>query len=147
MNTVCQCNKEKKRNTHLRVKEVSWNIAPLLSYLRNMESPPPPPQNGVSIGRPDLALGDSIFSTCNSHQIQAPCGGGGVAWVALWWAFPQTQESAFWRFLRSYLTSGPFSCWYFLLLKKRIFWYYFSRQVMAILCYVAQKAASAANRQ
>ncbi len=42
------------------------------------------------------------------------------------------------------MTSGPFSWWYFLLLKQRFFWYYFSRQVM-VLCYVAQKAPSAAQ--
>ncbi len=31
MSTVCQCNKEKKRNTHLCVKEARRNIASLLS--------------------------------------------------------------------------------------------------------------------
>ena len=52
MSTICHCNKEKKRNTHLRVKEASWNIAPLLSYLNSVESPP---LSGVSFWRPDLA--------------------------------------------------------------------------------------------
>ncbi len=53
-------------------------------------------------------------------RFRRPAGGGGVAWVALWWAFPQTQELVFWWFLRRYLTSALFSCWYFLLLKQRI---------------------------
>ncbi len=146
MSTVCQCNKVKKRNTHLGVKEASWNIAPLLSYLRNTEIPPPPLRRliwpawfGV------LATQFGVFSTCESRQIQAQCGGG-VAWVALWRAFPQTQELVFWLFLRGYFTSGPFSCWYFLLIKQRFFWYYSSRQVMAIFCCVVQKEASAAQQ-
>ncbi len=42
MSTICQCNKEKKSNTHLRVIEASWNIALLLSYLRNTVFPPLP---------------------------------------------------------------------------------------------------------
>ncbi len=52
MSTICDCNKEKKRNTHPRVKEASWNIAPLLSYLKSAESPP---LSGVLFWRPDLA--------------------------------------------------------------------------------------------
>ncbi len=148
MSTVCQRNKEKKRNTHLRVKEASWNIALLLSYLRNAGfSPPslfPASQSGGWIRR--LATQFGVFSTCKSRQIKVPCGGG-VAWVALWRAFPQTQELVFWWSLQSYLISAPFSCWYFLLLKQRIFWYYSSCQVMAILCCVAKKAASAAQEE
>ncbi len=85
-----------------------------------------------------------IFSTCKGRRIRTRCGGR-VAWVALWRAFSQTQRLVFWWFLRIYLTSALFSCWYFLLLKQRIFWYYSSLQVMAILCWVAKKAASAAQ--
>ncbi len=33
---MAKLQKEKKRNTHLHVKEASWNIASLLSYLRNI---------------------------------------------------------------------------------------------------------------
>ncbi len=146
MSTIWHCNKRGKE-THISVWKkrlkillhcwVIWKVA---------ESPPPPPLRCLILA---TRFGDSIwrFSTCESRQFQAPCGGGGVAWVALWRAFPQTQELVFWLFLLSYLTSGPFSCWYFLLLKQRFFWYYFSRQVMAILCCVAQKAASAAHRR
>ncbi len=148
MSTVCQRNKEKKRNTQLRGKEAFLNIASLLSYLRTaIFSPPslsPASRSGGWIRR--LATQFGVFSTCKIRRIQAPCGGG-VAWVALWRAFPQTQELVFWWFLLSYLTSAPFSCWYFLLLKQRIFWYYSSHQVMAFLCCVAKKAASAAQRQ
>ncbi len=149
MSTVCQRNKEKKRNTHLCVKKALWNIALLCSYLRNAvffpPSLPPASQSGGWIQR--LASEFGVFSKCKSCWIQAPGGGGGVARVALCRAFPQTQELVFWWFLGSYLTSGPFSCWYFLLLKQRIFWYYSSRQVMAILCSVAKKAASAAQAE
>jgi hypothetical protein len=85
-----------------------------------------------------------VFSTCKCRRIRTRWGGG-VAWVALWRAFSQTQKLVFWWFLRIYLTSAPFSCWYFLLLKQQIFWYYSTLQVMAILCCVARKAASAAQ--
>ncbi len=56
MSTICHCNKEKKRNTHPRVKEASWNIAPLLSYLKSAESPPP-------LRRLILAAGFGILAT------------------------------------------------------------------------------------
>jgi hypothetical protein len=42
MSTVCQRNKEKKRNTHLCVKEARRNIASLLNYLRNAVFSPLP---------------------------------------------------------------------------------------------------------
>jgi hypothetical protein len=139
MSTIWHCNKERERTTHLRVKEASWNIVELFEKRWNC---PTPPLRCLILA---VCFGDSIcrFSTCESHQFQAPY--GGLAWVALSGAFSQTQELVFWPFLLSYLTSGPFSCWYFLLFKQRFFWYYFSRQVMAILCCVAQKAASAAQ--
>ena len=82
--------------------------------------------------------------TCESRQIQAPCRGGECGLGSPLAGFSPNTELVFWLFLQSYLTSGPFSCWYFLLLKQRFFRYYSSPQVMAILCCVAQKAASAA---
>jgi hypothetical protein len=97
--------------------------------------PPPPP--------PQIWHFPHVWESPNPGAVQG--GRRGVAWVALWQAFPQTQELVFWLFLRSYLTSGLFSCWYFLLIKQRFFWYYFSCKVMAILCCVAQKAVSAAQ--
>ncbi len=97
------------------------------------------PAGGFCVPRPNR-----VFSTCKGHRIWTRWGGG-VAWVALWLAFSQTQKLVFWWFLRIYLTSALFSCWYFLLLKQWIFWYYSSLQVMAILCCVAKKAASTAQ--
>jgi hypothetical protein len=142
MSTVCQRNKEKKRNTHLRVKEAFWNIA---SLLFSLYFPPLPsirrlnPAGGFGAWRVNLAFSPHVKVARFRHRA------GGMSWVALWRAFPQTQELVFWWFLLSYLTSAPFSCWYFLLIKQRIFWYYSSHQVMAILCCVAKKAASAAH--
>jgi hypothetical protein len=79
MITVCQRNKEKKRDTHLCVKEALRNFASLLSYLRNaVFFPPslsPASQSGGWIRR--LASQFGVFSPCKSHRIQAPCGGGG----------------------------------------------------------------------
>ncbi len=139
MSTLRHCNKERERNTHLRLKEASWNIASLLSYLKSGGIAHPP--------SPTLVAHFGVLATQFGISPHGG-GGGGVAWVALSRAFPQTQghkELVFCLFLLSYMTSGPFSWWYILLLAQRFFWYYFSRQVMAILCCVAQKAASAAQ--
>jgi hypothetical protein len=60
MSTVCQSNKEKKRNTHLRVKEMRRNIVSLLSYFRNAVFFPPSlfslSQSGGWIRRPRVRL-------------------------------------------------------------------------------------------
>jgi hypothetical protein len=74
------------------------------------------------------------------------CTGGGWLGLPSHGLSPKHKELVFWLFLLSYMTSGPFSWWYFLLLTQRFFWYYFSRKVMANLCCVAQKAASAAQK-
>ena len=93
----------------------SWYFFPIRPYLF-----PPPPGEG----------GGGIFQYIYpSHSRLSP----------------KHKELVFWLFLLSYMTSGPFSWWYFLLWTQPFFWYYFSRQVMAILCCVAQKAASAAR--
>jgi hypothetical protein len=184
MSTVWHCNKERERNTHLRVKEASWNIASLLSYLKSGGLPPPPLWHlilavrfGDSIWRFSIArnyipsfrknqpktlifnywirafwacvhenAGQKIRALLCESPIPGTVGGGG-GWLGLpsRGLSPKHKELVFWPFLLSYITSGPFSCWYFLLLKQRFFWYYFSRHVMAIFCCVAQKAASAAH--
>ncbi len=45
-----------------------------------------------------------------------------------------------WWFLQTYLTSGPYSFWFFLVMKQRIFKKYLGLQVMAILCWVAKNS-------
>ena len=121
MSTVCQCNKEKKRNTHPRVREAFYNIAPLLSYLRNAEFSPLPSIRRLNreaefgAWRLNLAFSPRVKVAKSRRR-------AGGAWVVLWRAFPQTQELVFFAyFSTSYLTSGTFSCCYFLLLKQRIF--------------------------
>jgi hypothetical protein len=149
MSTIWNSNKERERNTHLRVKEASWNVASLLSYLKSVgiaPHPPPPPP----LRRLILATCFGILATqfgvsprvrvANSRRFR---GGGGLG-SPLMGFLPNTRIN-FWLFLLSYLTYGPFSCWYFLLLKQHFFWYYFNPQVMDILCCVAQKAASVAQ--
>jgi hypothetical protein len=119
-------------------------IVELFEKMRN--SPPPPLRRLILATRFGvLATQFGVSPRVRVAKSRRRAGEGGLAWVALWWAFPQTQELVFWLFLLSFLTSGPFSCWYFLLLKQRFFWYYSSRKVMATLCCVAQKAASAAQ--
>jgi hypothetical protein len=95
------------------------------------------------------SFGCLVFQLATLHVGESPNLGAtqGVAWVALSRAFPQTQGISFCLVLLHYMTSGPFSWCYILLLTQRFFWYYFSRTVMAILCCVAQKAASAAHSE
>ncbi len=125
---------------HLEILLRCWVI------WETQNSPPPPLRRFIwEAGFGALATQFGIFSTFESRQIQAPFRGGGGGLGSPLAAFPQTQALVFWLFLQSYLTCGPFSCWHFLLFKQRFFWYYSSCQVMAILCCVAQKAASAAQ--
>jgi hypothetical protein len=144
MSTIWNSNKERERNTHLRVKEASWNIASLLSYLKSVGIAPHP-HSGVSFWRPVLAFWrlNLAFLHVWESPIPGAVGGGGLG-SPLMGFLPNTRIN-FWLFLLSYLTYGPFSCWYFLLLKQHFFWYYFNPQVMDILCCVAQKAASVAQ--
>jgi len=96
MSTLWHCNKERERNTHLRVKEASWNIASLLSYLKSGGSAPP-----LTLRRLILVVRFGVLATqfgvspcvgvANSRRHK----GGGVAWIALSQAFPQTQEISF----------------------------------------------------
>ncbi len=58
----------------------------------------------------------------------------GLAWLIF------TTAIVFWWFLQTYLTSGQCSCWFFLVMKQRIFWHYLGFQVMAILCWAAKNS-------
>ncbi len=116
-------------------------------FLETRNSPRPPPPlwrliwpAGFGAWRLNLAFSPRVRVAKSRRR----AGRGGDLGSPLAGFSPNTGIS-FWLFLQSYLTSGPFSCWYFLLLKQRFFWYYFSHQVMAILCCVDQKAASAAH--
>ena len=133
----------RRKGIHILVWEKHFIIL-LRCWVIRKERNSPPPHSSVSFVRVHLvflATQFGVFSTCKSRQIQAPCGGGLGSPLAGF--SPNTGISFFAYFSTSYLTSGPFSCWYFLLLKQRIFWYYFGRLVMAILWCVSQKAASA----
>jgi hypothetical protein len=95
MSTVCQCNKEKKRNTHPRVREAFYNIAPLLSYSKRAEFSPPPLQRLICAGAFGV-LGDSIWRFLHVQKSPNPDAvQGGGAWVSLRRTFPQTQELVF----------------------------------------------------
>jgi hypothetical protein len=85
------------------------------------------------------SFGCLVVQLATLHVGESPNSGAtqGVAWVALSRAFPQTQGISF-------LSRSPslHDIWpVFLML------YYFSRTVMAILCCVAQKAASAPHSE
>ncbi len=146
MSTIWHCSKEWIRNAHKRHINkhleiflhcwVIWKVA--------FRAPPPPVARSIWASH----LGILATQLGISPRVKAPnpdATQGEMAWVALWWAFPDTQRLSFCLVLLNYMTSGPFSWCYFLLLTQRFFWYYFIRKVMAILCCVAQKAASAAQ--
>ncbi len=101
---------------------VIWKVAELPTH-----SPTPAPHSGGPFWR----FGDSIwrFSMCGSPGAVGG-GGGGLLGLPSRGLSPKHKELVFWRFLLSYMTSGPFSWWYFLLLKQRFFWYYFSYSLM-----------------
>jgi hypothetical protein len=115
---------------------VIWKLAEL----------PPPPHSGASFWRPILAFWR--LSLAFLHVWESPNPGatqGGWLGLPSHRLSPKHKELVFCLFLLSYMTSGPFSWWYILLLTQCFFWYSLSRQVMAILFCVALKAASAAH--
>ncbi len=128
-------------NKHLEILFhcwVIWKVAEL-----------PTPHSGASFWRPILAFWR--LNLAFPHKGEWPnlgaTRGGGGGWLGLpsCGLSPKHKELVFCLFLLNYMTSGPFSWCYILLLRQRFFRYYFSRKVMPNLCCVAQKAASAAQ--
>ncbi len=117
------------------------NVKPLTSGVILHYFPPVPPfsasQFRVWISRPRPA--SALFPCVNSADSQSGEVGGGLG-SPLAGISPKKEIRFFWWFLHSYITSGPFYCWYFLLLKLQIFLCYLSFQVMAILCCVAKNS-------
>ncbi len=79
------------------MKKALRNIAFLLSYLRNAVFCPLPflrrlnPAGGFGAWRVNLAFSPDVKVAGFRRRV----GGGGVAWLALWRAFPQPQELIF----------------------------------------------------
>ncbi len=67
-------------------------------------------------------------------------GWGGDTWVRFGLAHFLQRLIVFWWFLQTYMTSGPCSSWFFLVLKSWFFWCYLGLQVMAILCRAAKNS-------
>ena len=65
---------------------------------------------------------------------------GGDAWVRFGLAHFLQRLIVFWWFLQTYMTSGPCSSWFFLVMKSWFFWCYLGLQVMAILCRAAKNS-------
>jgi hypothetical protein len=126
MSTVCQSNKEKKRNTHLRVKEACQNIVSSLSYYRNAVSLAFSPRLKVAGSR------------CSAE-------GGGLGSPLA--GFLPNTEINFLMISTKLLDICPVSLLIFSPIKIADFLYYSSCQMMAILCCVAKKAAAAAHVQ
>jgi hypothetical protein len=121
----------------LSLQSIRWSVNKWHRFANHPALPPPREWfSGVN-----LALADR---TCRPTRVKcAVTARGGVGG---WRGKPSGRLSltqgnvVFWWFLRSYLTSRHSSYWYFLLLEQRIFWYYLSFQVMAILCCVAKNS-------
>jgi hypothetical protein len=87
------------RNTHLRVEiSILKNcfIVELFEKLR-FALPPPPPVACLILAThlADLATQLGVSPRVKAPNPGATQGGGGMAWVALWRAFPQTQGISF----------------------------------------------------
>ncbi len=65
---------------------------------------------------------------------------GGDAWVRFGLAHFLQRLIVLWWFLQTYMTSGPCSSWFFLVMKSWFFWYYLRLRVMAILCRAAKNS-------
>ncbi len=90
-------------------------INPLMSYIKPQITPP----------------SSLIFAILNGRSKRWV---GGDAWVRFGLAHFLQRLIVFWWFLQTYMTSGPCSSWFFLVMKSWFFWYYLGLQVMAILC-------------
>jgi hypothetical protein len=145
-----QCSKERARNTHLRVEIFILKYCFIVELFKKVAtSVPPLPHLRASFWRLIWAFWRPNLATFHvgSRPTRSPHRGRGGGWLGLpsRGLSPTHKELVFCLVLLNCMTSGPFSWCYILLLTQRFFWYYLNRKVMAILCCVAQKAASAAQ--
>jgi hypothetical protein len=66
--------------------------------------------------------------------------GGGDAWGEVWFGSFLQRLMVFWWFPQTYMTSGPCSSWFFLVVKSWFFWCYLGLQAMAILFWAAKNS-------
>ncbi len=114
-----------------------------MSYIKPQITPPSPLifaiLNGGSKWRVNSAhLGSPLGKPAeNTHHLTWRVGGGGtLGWGLVWLIF-----------LLTYMTSGPCSSWFFLVMKSWFFWYYLGLQVMAILCRAAKNSLRGTRRK
>jgi hypothetical protein len=92
-----------------------------------------------------LATQFGVFSTCKNCQIQALCGGGRGGLGSPLAGFSPNTGISFLMISPKLLDIMPVFLFVFSPIKTAHLLILFGRQVMAILCCVAQKAASAAQ--
>ncbi len=90
-------------------------------------------------GRLSLPPGSGI-TTWKTRGKYSPSGGGGDAWGEVWFGSFLQRRMVFWWFLQTYMTSGPCSSWFFLVMKSWFFWCYLGLQAMAIHCRAAKNS-------
>ncbi len=112
-----------------------------MSYIKPQITPPSPLIFAILIGGSKRRV--------NSADLGSPRGKPAektrhLTWVDAWVRFGLAhflqRLIVFWWFLQTYMTSGPCSSWFFLVMKRWFFWYYLWLQVMAILCRAAKNS-------
>jgi hypothetical protein len=101
-------------------------INPLMSYIRPQITPPSRLDfailNGGSFWRLNLAgLGSPRGKPAeNTRHLTWRVGGGRLDEV--WFGSFSSTAIVFWWFLQTYMTSGPCSSWFFIVVERCIFW-------------------------
>ncbi len=101
-------------------------INPLMNYIKPQITPPYPLifaiLNGGSFWRLNSAgLGSPRGKPAeNTRHLTWRVGGGRLDEV--WFGSFSSMAILFWWFLQTYLTSGPCSSWFFLVMERYIFW-------------------------
>jgi hypothetical protein len=116
-----------------------------MSYIKPQITPPSPLIFAILNGGSKTAgeFGGSGITTWKTRGKYSPsdlAGGRGDAWVRFGLAHFLQRLIVFWWFLQTYMTSGPCSSWFFLVMKRWFFWCYLGLHVMAILCRAAKNS-------
>jgi hypothetical protein len=96
---LLHCSKERIRNTHLRVQISILKYCFIVELFEKWHSALPPPPIARLIQASHLGVFATQFGVSPRVKVPNPGAtrgqGGGLAWVALWLAFPQTQGISF----------------------------------------------------
>ncbi len=117
----------------------------LMSYIKPQITPPSPLIFAIlnSGSKRRIILADLVSPSGKpAENTRHPTWlvGGGDAWGEVWFGSFLQRLMVFWWFLQTYMTSGPCSSWFFLVVKSWFFWCYLGLWAMAILCWAAKNS-------